>query len=122
MCAYLDDWLIWSFQPNQVHLILTAIRNLGFTINEEKSMTQPSTQLTYLGLEIDTTARTITPTTACLRHLRQLMAIVPAASRQDLRRIAGYVASSSLHLTSDTATHTGCEYYKTITSSISPGA
>jgi hypothetical protein len=92
MCAYLDDWLIWNFHPQQVHQILTSIRMLGFTINEDKSVLQPSHRLQYLGLIIDTDARTITPTSACIRHLRQLIAIVPVASRQDLRRIAGYVA------------------------------
>jgi hypothetical protein len=92
MCAYLDDWLIWDLQSHQVLPILAEIKSLGFTINNAKSTLQPATQLIYLGLHIDTVARTITPTPACIRHLRQLIAIVPDATRQDLRRIAGYVA------------------------------
>jgi hypothetical protein len=92
MCAYLDDWLIWDFSPQQVQPILATIAQLGFTINTNKSVLQPSTRLQYLGLIIDTDARTITPTPACIRHLRQLISIVPVATRQDLRRIAGYVA------------------------------
>jgi hypothetical protein len=92
MCAYLDDWLIWDLRQHPIPRIVKAISNLGFTINQQKSTLQPSTRLVYLGLTIDTNARSITPTSACLRHLRQLIAIVPAASQQDLRRIAGYVA------------------------------
>jgi hypothetical protein len=72
MCAYLDDWLLWDLQSHQVLPILAEIQSLGFTINAEKSTLQPATQLIYLGLHIDTVARTITPTTACIRHLRQL--------------------------------------------------
>jgi hypothetical protein len=92
MCAYLDDWLLWDIQPQQVQPILTELQRLGLTINIEKSIIQPSTALTYLGLRIDTVARTLTPTPPCVRHLRDLLSIVPEASPQDLRRIAGYVA------------------------------
>jgi hypothetical protein len=79
-------------RPHQVQPILQEIQRLGLTINKLKSSLQPSTSLTYLGLQINTVARTITPTRACVRHLGDLLTIVPEASPQDLRRIAGYVA------------------------------
>jgi hypothetical protein len=83
-CAYLDDWLLWNVRPHQVQPILAELQHLGLTINLEKSIIQPSTALTYLGLRIDTMARTLTPTSACVRHLRDLLSIVPEASPQDL--------------------------------------
>jgi hypothetical protein len=87
-CAYLDDWLLWDVCPHQVQPILQELQRLGLTLNLQKSCLQPTTSLTYLGLQIDTVARTITPTRACVRHLRDLLTIVPDASPQDLRRMA----------------------------------
>jgi hypothetical protein len=57
-----------------------------------KSNLQQTTSLIYLGLHIDTTARILKPTTACTNHMMDLVAIVPAGSRQDLQDIAGYVS------------------------------
>jgi hypothetical protein len=92
MCAYLDDWLLWDVHTAQVQPLLHELHALGFSVNQHKSILQPATSLVYLGLQINTAARTLTPTRACIHHLRDLLTIVPAASPQDLRRIAGYVA------------------------------
>jgi hypothetical protein len=62
MCAYLDDWLLWDIRPHQVQPILLELQALGFTLNLQKSSLQPVTSLIYLGLQINTVARTITPT------------------------------------------------------------
>jgi hypothetical protein len=92
MCAYLDDWLIWDVKPHHIQPLRNFFNNLGFTINQQKSVFQPTTQLVYLGLTINTLHQQITPTQACINHLRELITIVPQASMQDLRRISGYVA------------------------------
>jgi ribonuclease HI len=75
-----------------VQQILDHINNLGFQINWAKSILQPTNSLIYLGLHISTSSMQITPTSQCLRHLLDLVSILPQASRQDLQRIAGYVS------------------------------
>jgi ribonuclease HI len=90
MVAYLDDWLIYGEQL-PVPDILQQIQELGLQLNYGKTILQPTTSLIYLGLHISTARMTITPTTACLKHLMDLVTILPLASRQDLQRIAGYV-------------------------------
>jgi hypothetical protein len=90
MVAYLDDWLIFGELP--VTDILHSVQDLGLCINYSKSILQPTTTMTYLGLNISTANLLVTPTESCLRHLLDLVSIVPQASRQDLQRIAGYIA------------------------------
>jgi hypothetical protein len=88
--SYLDDWLIFGRNlpaDNTVH----ETTSLGLTINTTKSILQPTTILTYLGLNINVPNATITPTYQCLRHMDDLVNITTTASKQDLRRIAGYV-------------------------------
>jgi ribonuclease HI len=91
MVAYLDDWLIFGSQL-PVHDILQTIQEIGLQINYTKSILQPTTTMTYLGLHISTHRLTITATQQCLQHLQDLVSVVPRASRQDLQRIAGYIA------------------------------
>jgi hypothetical protein len=91
MVAYLDDWLIFGHHM-PVQDILNSIHQIGLQVNFQKSILQPTTALVYLGLHISTSALTITPTQACLQHLKDLISIVPRASRQDLQRIAGYIS------------------------------
>jgi hypothetical protein len=88
--AYLDDWLI--FGPRlPVGPILASLRQMGFTLNLRKSVIYPTSRLTYLGLKIDARNGLLRPTPQCLQHMRDLLSVVPQASPQDLRRIAGYV-------------------------------
>jgi hypothetical protein len=91
MVAYLDDWLLFG-QHLPVLDILNTLQQLGLQINVQKSVLQPTTALVYLGLNISTRHLTILPTDSCLQHLWNLVTIVPRATRQDLQRIAGYVA------------------------------
>jgi hypothetical protein len=81
MVAYLDDWLLFSKQPMLVATIIQHIRALSLTINREKSILDPTRTLVYLGLSINTTQLTITPTTNCLQHLMQLTTIVQQATQ-----------------------------------------
>jgi hypothetical protein len=92
MVAYLDDWLFFSHHPIPVTAVIGHLQQLGFTINLDKSILQPTTALTYLGLNIDNQAGLIKPTRSCIRHLLDLVSIIPRASPQDLQRITGYVA------------------------------
>jgi hypothetical protein len=78
MVAYLDDWFFLSSCPLSVTSTIQAIKQLGITINFEKSNLQPTKALVYLGLAIDTTSRTLAPTN--LRHLMGLVSIVHQAT------------------------------------------
>jgi hypothetical protein len=97
MVAYLDDWLFFSQHPVPVPPLIQHIQQLGFTINFDKSILQPTTALTYLGLNIDTQAGLITPTRSCIQHLLDLVSIIPLASQQNLQRITGYMAWIALN-------------------------
>jgi hypothetical protein len=91
MVAYLDDWLI--FGPHlPVNDIIYAIQQVGLQMNYEKSILEPTTALVYLGLHISNATSTLTPTPQCLQHLLDLVSVLPQATRQDLQRIAGFVA------------------------------
>lgn len=93
MVAYLDDWLFFSEQDElPVPAIIQEIQYLGFCRNFDKSILYPVTNIVYLGLQINCDTGTTKPTPACLAHLRQLLTLVPHASRQDLVRRAGYVS------------------------------
>jgi hypothetical protein len=48
MVAYFDDWLL--FGANLLSQDILAAIELGFTINYQKSVTQPMQNWTYLGL------------------------------------------------------------------------
>jgi len=89
MVAYLDDWLLFA-STLPADEIFCHIQSLGITINFQKSTPQPVSALVYLGLYLNVTDQTLRPTPDCLRHMGQLIALVPAASPQDLRRIVGY--------------------------------
>jgi hypothetical protein len=90
MVAYLDDWLIFgSGVPSDQ--IQQEFASLGITINRAKSTLHPTSALIYLGLRIDAVHQTFQPTATCINHMQELVALVPTASSQDLRRIVGYV-------------------------------
>jgi hypothetical protein len=91
MVSHLDDWLLFSEKPLNVTAILNTISSIGLQINKDKSILRP-TSLIYLGLHIDTRQHRLVPTASCIQHLRYLAPIISKASRQDLRRIAGYIA------------------------------
>jgi hypothetical protein len=86
MVAYLD-WLLFQDQPISVPDILYCLQELQITINESKSVLQPTSTLIYLGLRINAIQRTIRPTQPCAQHLIDLINAVPLASPMDLQRI-----------------------------------
>jgi hypothetical protein len=94
MVAYLDDWLIFDKHRFDATAVLNTVRELGFSVNTEKSILTPVQVMVYLGLHIDTVSRTIRPTQACLQHMKQFLSIVPRASQQDLLRIRGHSMDS----------------------------
>lgn len=51
--AYLDDWLLWGPEEEDLHRAVTEVEGLGVTINYEKSTLVPCKTLTYLGFRVD---------------------------------------------------------------------
>jgi hypothetical protein len=90
MVAYLDNWLLFAPQL-PVPQILETLQQLGITINYNKSHLVPTRRLIYLGLEINLFRQQLQATEPCIQHLKELLALVPQASTQDLRRITGYL-------------------------------
>ncbi|PNF29003.1 hypothetical protein B7P43_G14932 [Cryptotermes secundus] len=62
MVTYLDDWLFFADNHLPVTAILVELQDLGFTSNKEKSITQPTPDIAYLGLRINSVGGTIQPT------------------------------------------------------------
>jgi hypothetical protein len=89
--TYLGDWPI-SGENLQAADIVRELKQLGLTLNIQKSALTPTSSLIYLGLAVNTFRTTIQPTAACLQHLQHLLTLVPQASQQKLLRIAGYVS------------------------------
>jgi hypothetical protein len=92
MVAYLDEWLFFHHTAIPVSSTLHYLENMGFTINRDKSILQPTTSIIYLGQHIDTESTLIQPTRQCMQQLTDLIFIVPEATAQDLQRISGYVS------------------------------
>jgi hypothetical protein len=89
MVAYLDDWLLFGPQLPVDQILQTS--QLGVTINHQKSRLVPTRRLVYLGLDVNLFRQQLQPTPPCIQHLTELLAMVPQAMQQDLRRITGYV-------------------------------
>lgn len=86
MVAY---WLL--FGPNlPAKDILQNLAELGITTNTNISILQPTSTLIYLGLHLDAPRRNFAPTEAYIQHLLQLLSLLRAATRHDLRRTVGY--------------------------------
>ena len=73
--AYMDDLLILHPDPHVLSISATAIvsylRWLGWTLNEEKCNLTPSTSFTYLGMTWDTRTMTVRMTTEKNRRLKR---------------------------------------------------
>lgn len=62
LMSYLDDWLL--VDPSRTRLTrltrqaVQLLESLGFTVNQEKSVLQPTTRLTFLGMQVDSATMT----------------------------------------------------------------
>lgn len=90
--AYLDDWLFFHEDPNELLRVPDYISHLGLTINFSKSITQPTTQLVYLGFLINTEQHTIKLTLPAYDRMKFLLRHTRKGSDKDRQRIAGYAS------------------------------
>lgn len=65
---YVDDVLVVGNSPlhvrQSVKFLVSLLNSLGILINEEKSQLEPSTCVTYLGMQVDLGAREVYPSEA----------------------------------------------------------
>lgn len=100
MIVYLDDILIMAQSPQLVlqHLRMTmfTLQNLGFVINEAKSILYPSQQTVFLGFVIDSQSAQPSLPRSKLRDIKELRALLSkqTVSLRVIARIVGLLASS----------------------------
>ena len=93
--VYLDDFFIKAntFQDclNALNLAIALLRKLGFHINWKK-VTDPSTRITFLGIEIDSTSMCLRLPDIKLQHVREELSRFESrkrASKKQLQSLAG---------------------------------
>ena len=74
MIVYIDDILLLGESASQVegHLeaLIFLLTGLGFIINVPKSITTPTQQIEYLGMQVDSTSQQLTLPGEKLHHIR----------------------------------------------------
>lgn len=90
--AYLNDWLLAHEDEWQLRLAVNMIRQMGITLNEEKSILEPSPQLVYLGFQIDSRHHTIKLTLTAHTRMIHLLRFTRRGSDKYRQRIAGYLS------------------------------
>lgn len=91
--AYLDDWLLFDRDPRALRWAVDLVRASGVTIDEDKSVLNPTHKLVYLGFKIDTVRMT---TLSAHDRLVYLSRDTRQGSLKDRQRIAGYPLQPSL--------------------------
>ena len=93
---YSDDWLIWSpsRQTARLHawIVFSTLRLLGFHLNPDKCILEPTQRIEYLGWLWDSTTGRMSITDKRLRKIRHVIAtILPrrAATRKQLESLLG---------------------------------
>lgn len=89
--AYLDDWLLYSTEQSRLFEATALIRTLGVTINDAKSILTPTTEIPYLGLQVNSVQTTVQILPSAHSKMRKLLAFVRPGSYKDRQRITGYV-------------------------------
>lgn len=101
MIVYLDDILFMDLCPLRLHrhlqLTVDLLQNLGFVINDSKSVLSPSQTLQFLGFIIDSSTSTLSlatrKVTKIWHELRRTLSRAQVSLR-DLARIVGLLSAS----------------------------
>ena len=95
---YLDDLILIGQSQNEVknyvQIALNLFRNLGFQINEEKSVLEPSQQLKHLGFVLDSTTLCVSIPFSKKEELKEKCdMLIPRKSKFKIRQVASVVGS-----------------------------
>ena len=110
--AYLDDWIIRASSREQslehTQHIIQLLQSLGWTINWDKSMLQPSRILDFLGLHFNLEQALISPPASFLPTLTEVLSRLSPSTVMSARKVssiiswmshfAPFISSGRLHL------------------------
>ena len=110
--AYLDDWIIRANSREQslehTQHIIQLLQSLGWTINWDKSMLQPSRILDFLGLHFNLEQALISPSDSFLPTLTDVLSRLSPSTVMSARKVssiisrmshfAPFISSGRLHL------------------------
>ena len=97
--AYLDDWIIRAHSREQslehTQHILQLLQSLGWTINWDKSMLQPSRILDFLGLHFNLERALISPLDSFLPILTNVLSRLSPTTVMPARKISSIISRMS---------------------------
>ena len=97
--AYLDDWIIRAHSREQslehIQHILQLLQSLGWTINWDKSMLQPSWILDFLGLHFNLERALISPPDSFLPTLTNVLSRLSPTTVMPARKISSIISRMS---------------------------
>ena len=110
--AYLDDWIMHASSREQslehTQHIIQLLQSLGWTINWDKSMLQPSRILDFLGLHFNLERALISPLDSFLSTLTNVLSRLSPSTVMTARKVssiisrmshfAPFISSGRLHL------------------------
>ena len=110
--AYLDDWIIRASSQQQslehTQHVIQLLQSLGWTINWDKSMLQPSRILDFLGLHFNVERALISPPDSFLPTLTNVLSRLSRSTVMPARKVssiisrmshfAPFISSGCLHL------------------------
>ena len=100
--AYLDDWIIRATSPEQslehTQHIIQLLQSLGWTINWDKSMLQPSRILDFLGLHFNLEQALISPPDSFLPTLTDVLSRLSPLTVMSARKVQPDVTFCPIHI------------------------
>lgn len=113
--GYIDDTFILAdtFQEaeNSCKILAHTLDNLGFVIQEDKSVFIPSQQIVFLGFKLDSKAMTVKLTQAKLDKFSRTVQALKSCNRPTIRAVAGLIGLMTAYIP---AVPRGAAYIKTL--------
>ncbi|KAG8236505.1 hypothetical protein J437_LFUL013342 [Ladona fulva] len=95
MIAYLDDWLLyaWDLRMSDVERMVEFLQtDLGVTLSLDKCILEPTCEIKYLGVKIDTAAMELSLLPGTLAKLHLVINLVPRLTAKDLPKAGCFIA------------------------------
>ena len=97
--AYLDNWIIRATSQEQslehTQHIIQLLQSLGWTINWDKSMLQPSRILDFLGLHFNLEQALISPPASFLPTLTEVLSHLSPSTVMSARKVSSIISRMS---------------------------
>ena len=90
--AYLDDWIIWAYNPDicvqHTQETIRLLQSLGWTINWKKSILEPSRILDILGLHFNLEQAIVSPLNSFIEALTSVVSRLSASTVMSACKVA----------------------------------